>query len=50
MAVSSKAIRPRVPRKSPRRPRRSASSIETPMYTGDISDVGQPNANTGIVG
>ena len=47
--VSSSAIRPRVPRKSPRRPRRTASSIEPAMNNGDISDVGQPNANTGMV-
>src|ERR1700681_1681827 len=46
MAVSTKANRPRGPRKSPRRPRRTASRTEPARYSGDISVVGQPKANT----
>src|ERR1700694_5768930 len=49
IAVSSKAVRPPQPLKSPRSPRRTASSIEPVMYSGAISVVGHPNANTGSV-
>lgn len=49
-AVISSAIRPRGPLKSPRMPRRTASNMEPAMYSGDISEVGHPNAKTGSVG
>src|SRR5882757_5710939 len=45
----ARAMRPRRPLKSPRRPRRAASSIDNPATTGAASPVGQPNANTGMV-
>ena len=47
--MSASAIRPLAPLKSPRSPRRSASSIDAPATTGAASTVGQPEKNTGIV-
>ena len=48
-AVSANAIRPRRAAKSPRSPRRTASSIERARHHGAASPVGQPKKNTGIV-
>jgi hypothetical protein len=48
-AVSASAAFPRGPAKSPRRPRRSASTSEAEKYRPGTSDVGQPNQNTKTV-